>query len=93
MPKGKTARQLSEDQGFMLADDYTEEYKEAKVTLVEEEQETFDLGEKEASTSLTVTEPYYRKKQPKRLNLSDVEEISGRGNQPGLLVRRLKKNA
>jgi len=85
------AKQVKADQEFTLADDYSEEYLEAKVTLVEEEK--YNLGEGEAKESVALAKPYSRKKQHKLVNQDSVEEILPTAYQPGLLVRRLKKNA
>lgn len=93
MPKGKSLKQMTEDQDFVLADDYADEYQEAKVTLVEEEKQEYNLGEGEAKESVALAKPYSRKKQPKLINKADVEEILPTSHQPGLLIRRLKTNA
>jgi hypothetical protein len=87
------SKQVKADQEFTLADDYSEEYLEAKVTLVEEEKVEYNLGEGEAKESVALAKAYSRKKQHKLVNQASVEEILPTSHQPGLLVRRLKKNA
>lgn len=82
------SKQVEADQEFILADDYEEEYKEAKVTLAEEEKVVFDITPPESNKMLVAIEPYYRKKQFKKLNKEDVFESTPTAFQPGLLVRR-----
>lgn len=93
MPKKISERTgpVAEEQSFALADDYSEEYVEAKVTLAEEEK--YNLGEGEAKESVALAKPYSRKKQAKLINSASVEEVLPTSHQPGLLIRRLKKNA
>jgi hypothetical protein len=91
MPKGRIIKTRVEEEDFTLAEDYVEEIQEAKVTLVEEEQEVYDIKPPESNKMLVTTEPYHRKKQFNKLNKEDVIESTPTANQPGLLVRRLRK--
>lgn len=95
MPKKISERTgpVAEEQSFALADDYSEEYAEAKVTLAEEEKVEYNLGEGEAKESVALAKPYSRKKQAKLINSASVEEVLPTSHQPGLLIRRLKRNA
>lgn len=78
---------------FSLADDYKEEYEEAKVTLAEEEKVEYNLGEGEAKESVALAQPYSRKKRHKLVRSGEAEQILPTAYQPGLLIRRLKRNA
>jgi hypothetical protein len=88
MPKSKSPKDLIEE-SFTLADDYKEEYQEAKVTLVEEEKQEFDLGRSEALAAPANAKPYSRKRQ--FASVGEAEEILPTSFQPGLLIRRLKR--
>jgi hypothetical protein len=88
MPRGKTKEAEDVLESFVLADDYKEEYEEAKVTLVEEEKE-FDLGRSEALAAPANAKPYSRKRQFK--SVGEAEEILPTSHQPGLLIRRVKR--
>lgn len=85
------SKKVEVDQEFQLADDYVDEYSEAKVTLVEEENETYDIAPPESNKTLVPTQAYTRKKQFASINQAQAEEIKPTSFQPGLLIRRLKR--